>query len=175
MKRSDIHPLPEFFDRYIHLVQDIELTEALEEKLNYRAEEVAVFKNLKDLSYAKDKWTVKDILQHVIDTERIQAYRALRFARKDKNLLPGFDEVLYGATAHATNRTVDDLLLEHQAVRQSTIALFKSFSQENLLETGICFNISISVLALGFVIAGHQIHHLKIIRERYLPLIAGMQ
>lgn len=163
--------MPQFFDRYILQVEDVPLMEALiQHSFDLDSRERGLLEKLGDKRYAPDKWTVKDILQHIIDTERIQAYRALRFSRNDQTVLPGFDEELYGQNAKAAARSVEDLLEEMQAVRESTIRLFKSFNREMLLKEGICFKIPISVLALGFVIAGHSIHHFKVIREKYYPL-----
>lgn len=121
-----------------------------------------------DYRYAEGKWTIKDILQHLIDTERIFAYRALRFARCDKTQLPGYDENAFAAATNANKRSIQDLLTEFTLVRHSTIALFKSFTQENLMNTGIASGYTVSVRALGFVIIGHQNHHLKVFKERYL-------
>jgi len=172
MKRSSINPLPEFFDRYINLVDDSELNEALQNYgANWLSSEKEKFILLKDSIYASGKWTVKDILQHVIDNERIFCYRALRFARNDTTPLPGYDEQLFGHHAYGFKRTVDDLLSEFALVRQASIALFKSFNEEMLLRRGISYNKEISVAAIGFVIAGHPIHHLNIIKERYYPLL----
>lgn len=163
--------MPQFFDRYINLVEDIDITEALQlYAINHLNVEKDILHELGDKRYAEDKWTVKDILQHIIDNERIQAYRALRFARNDKSILPGYDEKLFATTANTANRTVDNLLEEFKTVRASNIYLFKSFSNEMLLRDGICFNTTISVLGLGFVIVGHQIHHFNIIKEKYYPL-----
>ena len=121
-----------------------------------------------DYRYAEGKWTIKEILQHLIDAERIFAYRALRFARNDKTPLPGFDENDYVAEAHADKRSIQELLTELAVVRQATQSLFKSFSQEELLRKGIASNNPVSVRALGFVIIGHQNHHERIFQERYL-------
>lgn len=135
--------------RLIKFVQDIPL-----DKFDYR--------------YAEGKWTIKDILLHLIDAERIFAYRALRFARNDKTDLPGFDENDYVNAAHANDRNIMSLLTELSAVRHSTLLLFKSFSDEELLRKGTANNNSMSVRALGFTIIGHQNHHQRIFKERYL-------
>lgn len=121
-----------------------------------------------DYRYAEGKWTIKDILLHLIDAERIFAYRALRFARHDKTPLASFDENNYVDVANANNRSIQDLLTELAVVRQATLSLFKSFSEEDLLRTGIASNNPMSVRALGFVIIGHQNHHQRIFEERYL-------
>ena len=121
-----------------------------------------------DYRYADGKWTIKDIIQHLIDAERIFAYRALRFARNDKTALAGFQENDYVMQATANNRSIQDLLTELLLVRQSSIALFKSFKEVELLRVGIASDNPISVRALGFVIIGHQNHHQRIFEERYL-------
>jgi uncharacterized damage-inducible protein DinB len=121
-----------------------------------------------DYRYAEGKWTIKDIIQHLIDVERIFAYRALRFSRGDTTELPGFDESAYADTAHANKRHLKDLLTELATVRQSTMQLFGSFDEEELLRRGVASNNMVSVRALGFIIIGHQNHHMKIFQERYL-------
>lgn len=121
-----------------------------------------------DYRYAPDKWTIKDILQHIIDAERIFCYRALCFARKDATNLPGFDENEYALQTDANSRSILDLLTELSALRQATILLFKTFSEEKLLRTGTANNNIMSVRALGFVIIGHQNHHQRVFEERYL-------
>jgi len=121
-----------------------------------------------DYRYAEGKWTIKDIIQHIIDTERIFAYRALRFSRNDTTELPGFDENLYADMAHANKRHLKDLLTELSTVRHSTMQMFASFNEEELLRRGIASNNPASVRALGFIIIGHQNHHMKIFSERYL-------
>ena len=135
--------------RFIKFVQDIPM-----DKFDYR--------------YAEGKWTIKDIIQHIIDAERVFAYRALRFARNDKTELPGFEENDYVDEAHGTKRSIMELLTELSAVRHATILLFKSFSQEQLLRIGIASENPMSVRAAGFVIIGHQNHHQKVFEERYL-------
>ena len=173
MTKSEIPVMPQFFDRYINQVDNIFLMDALQQTPTFgQYIPASTLEAIGDLRYAPNKWMVKDILQHVIDTERIISYRALRFARNDKTELPGYDEEIFGQTAHATRRTIADLYDEFAAVRQSSILLFGSFDNEMLLRTGVCFHQNISVLALGFVLVGHARHHAKIIRERYLPLLS---
>ncbi len=121
-----------------------------------------------DYRYAEGKWTIKDIIQHLIDSERIFAYRALRIARNDKTPLPGFEENDYAAVANSNQRNIQSLLTEFSTVRQSNILLFKGFSDEELLRVGIASGKQISVRALGIIIIGHQNHHQCIFEERYL-------
>lgn len=172
MTKSDIAVMPQFFDRYIHLAPDVDLTDALSHAASFaQLLPVDTARALSDRIYAPGKWTVRDVLQHLIDTERIMAYRAMRFARNDQTPLPGFDEELFGQTARATCRNLTDLYEEYALNRQSTLALFRSFDEDMLTRTGVCFNQTISPLALGFVLVGHPMHHVNIIQERYLPLL----
>jgi uncharacterized damage-inducible protein DinB len=118
-------------------------------------------------AYAPNKWTIKQMFQHVIDTERIFAYRALAISRQDKTPLPGFDENEYANNATAANRNWKDMLVEWRVVRQSTNLLFASFTEEQMKSLGTASDNPISVNALGFIIFGHTLHHLNILKERY--------
>jgi uncharacterized damage-inducible protein DinB len=122
-------------------------------------------------AYAPGKWTIKDLLQHLLDSEWIFAYRALRFARMDSTDLPGFDHDAYVEPARANQRKMTDLLADQRNLRQATTALFSSFSEEALLRNGTANGNYVSVRALAWIIAGHQLHHLKIIKDRYLTVI----
>ena len=121
-----------------------------------------------DYSYAPGKWTLKELLQHIIDAERIFDYRALRIARKDETPLPGFDENSYAEHSKAARRDWSELKDEFRVVRRSSEYLFGSFDEDQLNATGVASNNSISVLALGFIVVGHALHHKKVIEERYL-------
>lgn len=172
MKRSDIHPMPEYFDRYINQVDDIELSDALQQSIR----EIEQFpldrwRALGDTVYAPGKWTVKDILQHLIDTERVFAYRALSFARGETTRLPSYDEDAFAQSALANRRELEDLVAELLLSRRSFEAMYRSFDPEMLQRTGLSFKGTYSVLSIGFVIAGHQRHHLNILEERYYPLL----
>ena len=118
--------------------------------------------------YAEGKWTIKELLQHLIDTERIMSYRALRFSRNDATELQGFDENWYVENSNGNDRNFNDLLEEFKCTRRASISLFKSFTNEMLQLSGTANRSDMTVRALGFIIAGHQMHHLKIINERYL-------
>lgn len=164
--------MPQFFDRYIHQVQEDNLMEGLENSLHIlKTLNLEELKAIGDKVYETGKWKVKDILQHIIDTERIMSYRALRIARNDQTVLPGYDEELFGRNTFAFNRTIESLIEELIAVRIASILLFKSLEAKTLHYVGTCFNQQISPLALGFVIVGHQLHHLKVIREKYISLV----
>jgi uncharacterized damage-inducible protein DinB len=124
-----------------------------EEKLNYR--------------YAEGKWTIKEILAHLIDDERIYSYRALRFARNDKTELPGFEQDDYALESGANERSIEDLLQEFATVRRATISLFDSFDTEALMRVGVASGNVMSVRAAAYHIAGHELRHINIIKERY--------
>ncbi|MGX1930325.1 DinB family protein [Flagellimonas sp. 2504JD4-2] len=121
-----------------------------------------------DFAYAEDKWTLAELLVHIIDAERVFQYRALRFARNDKTALAGFDQDIYVPQSNAGARTMKNMLEEYKVVRESTLVLFRSFDEEALKRIGVASGSEMSTRAMGFVICGHQAHHLKIIRERYL-------
>jgi len=125
-----------------------------EEKLNYR--------------YAANKWTIKEILVHIIDDERIYAYRALRFARNDQTELPGFEQDDYTLHSQANTRSLQSILGEYEAVRYATIALFNGLPEDAFLRRGTANNNKATVRALAYHIAGHELHHMNIIREKYL-------
>jgi uncharacterized damage-inducible protein DinB len=121
-----------------------------------------------DYAYAEGKWTVKELLLHIIDAERIFGYRALRIARKDQTPLPGFDENAYTPVSKATQRNLQSLKDEFAAVRQATDILFDTFDEEQLSQTGTASNQPVTANAIGFIIFGHMIHHKQILEERYL-------
>lgn len=160
---------PSYFDNYIKLVDGETVKEAMEK---YSSLLNNFFRNIPaekaDYRYAEGKWTVKDLLQHVIDTERIFAYRALTIARHDQTPLPGFDENKYAAAAHAENRSLESLISEFEAVRKSTDLLLQTFTEEDLQRSGTTNNNPNTVNAIGFVVFGHLLHHKKILEERYL-------
>ena len=118
--------------------------------------------------YAQGKWTIKEILVHIIDDERIYAYRALRFARNDKTELPGFAQDNYALYSGANERDTADILEEYGTVRAATISLFAGFVDQALLRSGVADGKVISVRAAAYHIAGHEIRHINIIKERYL-------
>ncbi len=118
--------------------------------------------------YAEGKWTVKELLLHISDTERVFQYRALRFARKDAMELPGFDQDVFNDHAEANTRSMQSLIDEFIAIRRASITLFDSFSDEAWLRMGKASGNRISVRAIGYLVSGHQMHHQKILEERYL-------
>ncbi|MEA2165796.1 MAG: hypothetical protein QOK37_3923 [Thermoanaerobaculia bacterium] len=133
---------------------------------------VAVFLSLNDKAirgkrYAPGKWTVKEVIGHLIDDERIFAYRALCIARKDTRPLAGFDENDYVAASDFESRTLANLMAEYRAVRAATLAFFESLTSEEWLRRGNVNGHEASVRGLAFHMAGHELHHLRTLRERY--------
>ncbi|RFS22737.1 DinB family protein [Chitinophaga silvatica] len=169
MKKDAITPDPQYFKRYISLVADVDLPVALNDSLEMlRALDIDTLEAKGEYAYAPGKWTVKDVLQHMIDTERVFAYRALVFARNDQQRVPAMDQEAYASNTSTKHRTVKDLIEEYIALRTASIYLFNSFTNEALLKIGISWKYEVSVLTLGFMIVGHQIHHLNVLRENYL-------
>lgn len=164
------HQFAEYFNHYINLVKDdsnfIDILEEIHIRTNDLLDLITEEKG--DYTYADGKWTIKELLIHLIDTERIFCNRALRFARNDKTDLPGYDHDDYVLYSDAKNRTIADIQNEFNLVRASTIALFKSFSNEMLERSGTANGNQLTVLAIGYIISGHEKHHLNVIEERYL-------
>jgi len=174
MKKSQIQTAPSYFIQYIDLVEDKELMEVLDSGgIELFLDEIENLKNVGDKIYAEGKWTVNQIIMHLIDTERIFQNRALRFARKDKTNLPGYEENDYAAVARSNDRNVESLLEEYQITRLSTVSFFSNLNNEELSRTGTANGIEISVLAIGFLLVGHPIHHFNVIRERYFKIGVG--
>jgi len=129
---------------------------------------LSIPRNKLDYRYAPGKWNIKEILVHIIDDERIYAYRALRIARNDKTPLPGFEQDDYVPFSRANERRLKDIFEEFETVRKATISLLKSFKEEDFLRMGFANNHGVSVRALAYHLAGHELHHVNIIKERYL-------
>lgn len=158
-----------YYGTYINHVNSTDLIEALQKNETlFAAFAKALPAQLADYRYAEGKWTVKEVIIHLTDAERIFAYRALRFARNDKTGLAGFDENTYVPETYAAQRSLSDIIEEWQSVRAATLTLFKSFSPQVALRTGSASGKEISVRALGYIIVGHTMHHMGVIAERYL-------
>lgn len=169
MQRPKPNETLPYFHRYIALVQDGNIIDVLTENQATTQERIKNIPAEKaEYRYAEGKWSVKEVLLHLVDTERIMAYRALRFVRKDKTNIHGFDENTYAPNSDAENRTLADIAEEFQAVRTSTIAMFKHFSTEMMDRTGTSNGGEASVRGLVYIIAGHELHHWNVLNERYL-------
>lgn len=158
-----------YYDDYIKKVNAVDFFSALDEGLKSISQLVSsLTEEEANYRYEPSKWSIKELLIHLSDTERIFCYRALRFARNDSTELSGFDENEYVPESKAVMRSIADILEEYKAVRLASITLFQHFSDGMLDRKGKANGNIISVRALGYIIAGHEIHHVGVIKERYL-------
>lgn len=171
MKASDLktNEYNSYYQGYVNAAGDAKLLECLNNGVVSFAEFMEQLPEDKlYYAYVENKWTVAEVLLHFIDTERIFAYRALRFARKDVTPLAGFEQDDYVPASNANKRNKQSILDEFITVRKATISLFQSFDESQLRTIGTASNLPMSVAALGFICCGHQNHHIKIILEKYL-------
>ena len=159
---------PEWYAGYVARVPEGDIVTVLRQSGEEMASALgAIPESRGEHRYADGKWTVRTLLGHMIDAERIFAYRALRLARGDTTPLPGFEENDYARTAHSDARTVADLVSELLVVRESTVRLFQSLPDDAWPRNGTVNNGSVSVTALAYITAGHAMHHLGILNDRY--------
>lgn len=168
MNRPQPEEYPVFYKGYIDTVSENVLVELEHQIEAFPAFLRGLTEDKGSFAYAEGKWTIKELLGHVIDTERIMAYRTLRIARNDSTPLAGFEENDYVANAHFADRSIDSLAEEFAQLRRANMHLFKSLNETELGRMGISNGKSISVKALVYIIAGHLNHHRRIIEERYL-------
>jgi uncharacterized damage-inducible protein DinB len=165
----NLESIPHFYKNYIKQVEETDLIQALRISGNRMSEIVhGIPESKADFRYAEGKWSVRELLCHMIDAERIFTYRALRFARNDKTPLEGFEENDYAPQANAEGRSLKKIADEMTRLRASTIDLFEGFSPEMLARKGTANKNELSVVGLGFIIAGHETHHRHVLVERYL-------
>ncbi len=169
MPKPLLTSLPTYYHPFVDMIVEENVVKALQNGAEAFAQ---VFQNcpeaLHDYAYEKGKWTVKEVAQHVIDTERIFTYRALCFARGEKRSLEGFDQLSYAQHVNCKKRSMQQIISEFSDVRSSTISLYESFNSEDLKVRGNANGLDIDVNALGFITVGHALHHAKVIRERYI-------
>ncbi len=160
---------PPYTINYISLVPDGDIVATLGKQLD---DTLALIRSISesrgDFRYEEGKWNIKEVIGHLIDCERIFAYRALRFARGDETPLSGFEQDDYVRNGGFGKRTLSDLANEYEHVRQSTIVLFSNLDDEAWVRIGSSNNNPASVRALAFMVAGHERHHIEILRSRYL-------
>lgn len=167
--RPDLSRVPEFYHNYINHVTEDDLMQAFKVQTSALTQFLETIPPGKhDYRYADGKWTIKEVVQHMIDAERIFTYRALCFVRGDKTFLPGFDENVYADNSKAHKRDWNGLVEECKAVRKSSQYFFGSLDEQQLDATGTANNNSIYVLGIGYIVIGHAMHHIKVIKERYL-------
>ena len=169
MRRPETNEYAQFYEGYI---KDVVGNDPFRNLENQYQEIQSILQSLPEeeanFAYAEGKWTVKEVLGHMIDTERIMDYRALCISRKDKQSLPGFEQDDYVQEANFKERTITNLLEDYRIVRKSTISLFKNFTENMLNQRGVANDKEVTVLALLYIITGHEMHHLKILKEKYL-------
>ncbi len=165
----NLETIPPFYKNYVKQIEESDVLQALRIS-GHRMQELihTIPANRADFAYAEGKWTIRELLCHIMDAERIFCYRALRFARNDKTPLSSFEENDYAPQANATGRSLQQIANEMSHLRASTIDLFESFTPEMLMRKGSASNKEISVIAIGYIIPGHETHHRKILQERYL-------
>ena len=171
LERPDASEFAPFYAAYVHLVPPGDVRDHLRIQIH---ETIALLSGVSDEkaaeAYAPGKWTLKEVIGHMCDAERVFGYRLLSIARGDPALLPSFDENLWVPASHASARSMAALMLEFAAVRSSTVQLVGSLTEEAFIRRGTASGKVISARALAFVCAGHERHHLTIIRERYLKI-----
>lgn len=159
----------EYYQKYIDLIEGDDIIHILVSLNNEASDVFNSFPQSKgNFSYAEGKWTVKEVTGHMMDTDRIFAYRALAIARGEKQSLPSFDQNEYVKNGKFSNRELSDLTYEYRLVRESNLLMFKGFDQSVYSNRGIAAGNEVTVLALMWMIAGHQKHHLNMLRQKYL-------
>ncbi|MDH5366581.1 MAG: DinB family protein [Cyclobacteriaceae bacterium] len=167
--KPDFNTIPEYYHGYVNLITEENVIEALKNsKKNFLKRLKSIPDQNGDFRYDKGKWSIKELINHVIDTERVFAYRALSFARNDDTELPGFEVNDWTSASQADRRNLNELIEEYENVSNSTINFFKSLTVDMLLNTGKANGSTVSVLNLGYIIAGHETHHGNILNERYM-------
>jgi DinB superfamily len=165
-----------YYGKYVSLVPEGDILTVLGKQME---ETIGLLNSIPEsranFRYAPDKWSIKELVGHVIDTERIFTYRALRFARNDKTPLPGYEQDDYIRNASFDRCKLTDLASELETVRQSTVFLFKHLDENAWMRRGLANDAEASVRALAHIIAGHELHHREILRSRYLPAIEAGQ
>ncbi|GAB5527050.1 MAG: hypothetical protein Roseis2KO_49220 [Roseivirga sp.] len=171
MKNQEVKKDPAFLEYVYKLNEGTELTEALQLSLNKINDiDLAQLNRIGLRTYAKDKWTLHRILQHLIDWERIWCFRAIIFARGEGTIPDAHDQEIMGENSNADELSIEQLINELRMVRQSTIVMFESFNKKILETSCRFFEYEMPLFAIGLTITAHQIHHFNVIRERYLPL-----
>jgi hypothetical protein len=158
-----------YYNTYVKLVPDGDLLAVLAQQGSETQKLLRTLDEKKSLHrYAPDKWSIREVVGHMADTERVFTYRALRFARSDATPLPGFDQDVWAKTTNANGQTLVSLLEDFQALRAATITLFRGFDDAAWDRSGTASNNLVSVRALAWITAGHERHHVNILKERYL-------
>ncbi|MGG0239658.1 DinB family protein [Bacillus rhizoplanae] len=168
-KRPEANEYNPYYSTYINLLPDGDIIHILEQQMK---ETILLLTGISDdegyFRYAPNKWSIKEVIGHIADTERIMGYRLLSIARGETAELPGYNDDMYVLRAAFDKQSMQDLLENLTVVRQSTVHLLKSLDEEAWLQRGVANNSEVTVRALANIIAGHELHHCQIIKERYL-------
>ena len=171
MNRPEKNEYAEFYASYVALVEETDIIAALHNQTNDLQNLFAEIPEEKgDYRYAENKWSIRELLGHIVDGERVFSYRALRISRGDETPLAGFEENFYVANSNFSNLKIADAFKEFSLLRQSNVLLFKNLTDEMWSKTGTASDATISVCALAYIMVGHIRHHANILRERYLQL-----
>ena len=169
MQRPQQGDYAQYYEQYISEIEDNDIHKILESQLS---ETIVLLKSIPEekgnYRYTEGKWSVKEVIGHITDTERVYAYRAMCFARGETKVLPGFEQDDYAAAGKFSERALSDLINEFRLLRESNLILFKSFKEDALNREGHVDENRITVRAILFIIAGHTLHHIKFIKEKYL-------
>jgi uncharacterized damage-inducible protein DinB len=167
--RPDATEYDPYYQKYISLVPREDVVATLSRQLEETLSTLRVLTEIQaDSRYAPDKWSIKELVGHLIDSERIFAYRALRFARNDQTPLPGYEQDDYVRAGNFGSRSMRDLADEFEQLRRANLSLFRSLDDEAWLRRGTANDAEVSVRALAYILAGHETHHMQILRTRYL-------
>jgi hypothetical protein len=168
VSRKEIN-VSEYYQRYVEQADDDDLQKAFKKNTKlFKKVLKSIPRKKHDFAYAPDKWTIRELLQHVLDAERVFVLRAIWFARKDPSPLPGFDENIWAAASNARERKWDDLIKEFFLLREANALFFQSLNDDQLKQTGIASNNTFNVAGLGFITVGHVAHHVNVLKEKYL-------
>ena len=169
MKTLALNTAPDYYRGYIELSPDLPLSQLLPTGgIDLFLKELETLKSIGQRVYAPGKWTINEIIQHLIDTERIFVNRALRFVREDKTALPGYDHDAFVPVSMANNQSIEALLEEYQVLRRSTELFYRPLTEKQLAVQGTASGVQISALSIGYILIGHPTHHFNVIMERYV-------
>lgn len=172
LSRPDAAEYAPYYGKYISLIPAGDLIKIMNEQFERTLATLHSISETQSLTrYESDKWSIKEVVGHMVDTERIMSYRALRIGRGDETPLPGFEQDDYVRHTNFDARPFAEIVHEFQAVRQATLALFRSFEEAALRRRGTASNFAVSALALTHIVAGHEKHHMNVLQTKYLPLL----
>ena len=169
LSRPKVEEYQEYYHRYVSKVPEGDIVTIIERQIDDTVRFLeSIDEGKATHRYQPDKWSVKEVVGHLIDTERVFQYRCLAFARRDPARLPGMEQDDYAAAASYHDRPFGDIIAEYRATREAGLALFRSLNAEEAMRTGIANEVEFTARAVPYIIAGHTIHHIGVIRERYL-------